>query len=326
MPEGGRQRGGIREIGCSLDLRRQSHLGANAEHVADERVGRIRPHTWRLDGHDQFDVAAERALQFVLEAPVVLSRKRPDVDADFGPVRHRVDVEPPVHEADVERRCPHHGVSCNIEAEVLELRDGRRRLVDRVDALIGHRAVRRHALRHGLRPERALVPAQRPVARRFRHDQGTRRTFDAAFRQQRGTGDADLLARRDVQDHAGRAGELRRHADRRCRDRRGTALHVGGAAPPQFPVLDEPAVRRHRPRLQPERDGVRVPGEGERLLVRRTADPRDEVRTPRLERDKLAGEARGFQLPLEMIGTRTFVARRVDGVEADQLGGKFDGA
>ena len=202
-----------------------------------------------------------------------------DVDADLGLVGHRVDVEAAVHPADIERRRAHDGVRRDVEAEFLELGDGARGLVDGVDALVGHGAVGRHAARHGLEPERALVAAHGIVLGWLGDDERAGLARHAAAGEHEGAFAAGLLAGGDVKDDAGRAGEPGREIDGSSDEGGDAGLHVGGAAAPDAAVLHLGGMRIDGPRLQAKRDGVGVAGKGERRLGGTAADARDQIGT-----------------------------------------------
>src|SRR4029079_2212815 len=87
------------------------------------------------------DVVAEVFGQTFHQRAMVLVGEGADVDADRGAVGHRVDVEAPGDRADVEGGRPEHWMRSHIEGEALELRHRASRLVDGVDAALGHRSV-----------------------------------------------------------------------------------------------------------------------------------------------------------------------------------------
>ena len=63
------------------------------------------PYASNVDQHVENDIGPEIARQLLADASVALGRNGADIDADDGPIRHRVDVEATLHCADVKRRC-----------------------------------------------------------------------------------------------------------------------------------------------------------------------------------------------------------------------------
>ena len=164
-----------------------------------------------------------------------------------------------------------------LKSKACKRRHRARRLVDGVDALLRHRAVRGHAGRFRLQPERALVADQRPVAGRLRHDEarrlrraglcpapGPRRRSSRSPRPAVMTSSTPGVACEPIrQRHAG--GDEGGDA----------ALHVRRAAAIELAVGDLARKRIDRPGPRAQRHGVEMAGESERRTVRRAADAGD---------------------------------------------------
>src|SRR6476660_3472885 len=104
---------------------------------------------------------------------MIYRRDRADVNSDGGLVRNRIDVESTVDRADVQSSLTHEFVRRIGKAESLQFLHCTRRLVDSVVALLGHRAVSRHAFGFRAQPECPLVPNERVVGGRLRYDHCT---------------------------------------------------------------------------------------------------------------------------------------------------------
>jgi hypothetical protein len=149
----------------------------------------------------------------------------------------------PRNAADIQGRCTHQRMETRLEVELFQ-RNGRAcDLVDRVVALLGHRAMRGDAPGFGRQPERALVAEQRHVAGGLGHhecagaaEQLTRLRRDGHCE---GAFTAGFLAGSDDQAQArasGTVAQAARLGDRRAGEGRDAALHVAGA-----PTI-EPAI------------------------------------------------------------------------------------
>ena len=92
------------------------------------------------------------------------------IDADLGPVRHRVDVQAALYGADVQRRLAHDFVAGDVEVKILQLADRSGRLVDGVNAELRHRSMRSDAAGDGFQPQRPLMADERKVRGRFGDD------------------------------------------------------------------------------------------------------------------------------------------------------------
>ncbi len=131
---------------------------------------------------------------------------------------------------------------------------------------------------------------------------------------------AHLLVRRRHEDQVARGAEALacERGDRHCA-RRHLPLHVEGAAPPDLPVHELAGPRVELPLPGVGEDGVRVGEEAEPRPVARARDARDEVRPLGHPRVELAGDAVRLEVAPEVLGRDRLVARRVHGVEPDQL-------
>src|SRR5665647_630135 len=158
---------------------------------------------------------------------VALGRYGADVYADHGPVWDRVDVEPALYRADIERRGAEYIVARHIEVELLQRGDGSRRFVNGVDALLRHGAVSGYAFHFRLQPEGPLVTDQRLIAGGFRHDQSPDLAeLDISADQRLGTGAAGFLSGSDHKQDAGRIGEPTGERNASGDESRHAALHV----------------------------------------------------------------------------------------------------
>src|SRR5215831_1994012 len=116
------------------------------------------------------------------------------------------------------------------EIEALQLAHRLRRLVDRVDAQLGHRAVRRDSAEFRVEFKRTLVADERIVGGRLAHDHRARAAEEARAGKVLRS-DAAALFRRGENDHdARRPLQALRSVVRGEQDRGHAGLHVGGAA------------------------------------------------------------------------------------------------
>ena len=107
-------------------------------------------------------------------------------------------------------------------------------------------------------------------------------------------------------------------------DERGHAgLHVGGAAAVEPAVDDLPAERVDTPGLGAQRHGVDMAGEAQRR-ARAVAQAGDDIGASLAGIDVGHVEARGREHVAEMMGAVVLLARRIDGLVADErLGQRY---
>src|SRR5262245_22524616 len=324
---GGRQRGGIGEVRDATQGRaRTDDRGGELEDLLDPGMPGIRPEGLDVDDRLQRDVAAQILGQTLHEGAVLLVGNGADVDADGGRIGYRVDVEAPGDRADVEGRRPEHRMWWRLEAEVLELGHRVRRLVDGVDAALGHRSVGGDAAGPRVEPERALVTDAGVEARRLADDYGARFAERAGRGSEVSRAVAAGLLPGDDHEH-----KARRPRKPLCQTARGNdecgdaALHVGRAAPVEATVGGLACERIARPGRRAERHRVDVASEAEGRPLGRAAEASDQARPTGGIFVGANGEAGVLQHAAKAFRTRALVARRVDGVDAEQLAREVEG-
>ena len=208
----------------------------------------------------------------------------------------------------------------DVEIKILQGRDGTSGLVDRIDTLLRHRAVRGQALRDRLEPQRTFMADQRPVAGWLCHDKRADfRQVLELLRKRRSAGAAGFLPRRDDQHHAGRICELVGQLQRGDYKGGDTAFHVRRAPAVELSVDNCAGVRVDRPRLRAERNRIEMSGKSDRQFPWSTADAGNDLRTAIAERDDVDRETSFFQQSSKRFSTGPLCTWRVDGVEANEV-------
>src|SRR5689334_3601403 len=101
---------------------------------------------------------------------MVYCRNRTNVDLHFRFVGYGVDVKPAAYRSYIQCGLTHKWVRGIIELEYFQCTHRACRFVDRVDPLLGHRAVGSDPMRLCLEPQRALVSYKGIVRGRLRYN------------------------------------------------------------------------------------------------------------------------------------------------------------
>jgi hypothetical protein len=131
-----------------------------------------------------------------------------------------------------------------------------------------------------------------------------------------------LVAQDEQEQRGGRIGFVRR--DERGDAHRDAALHVECAAAPDVPVDELARERRMRPALAGRGHDVDVAVQDQGRSTVRAGVPGNEVGATRRSLVALALDAVGPEQRLDVRDAGFLVARRVGGVEADQLSRELD--
>ena len=116
------QGGGVGKVRCGVWFRPGPENAAHdVENFLHPFIGgdrsTLRPH---IDDGIEHDAVAKIPGKMGTNGSVVLIRRRPNVDADFGHIGNRIDIQPAMYGADIERRFTEDGVPDHVEIKILE--------------------------------------------------------------------------------------------------------------------------------------------------------------------------------------------------------------
>ena len=133
-----------------------------------------------------------------------------------------------------------------------------------------------------------------------------------------------LLVRQRREHEVARRSTALLGADQGGDHHRDAALHVEGPAAPQVAIDDVAAERPLPPVLIDGGDDVDVPLQQQRGRLPAALHSRDQVGTARSTFVSSAFDARVPQHPLDELDGHVLLARRVGGVEANEVAGELD--